>query len=168
MENLKKLYIFIEIIINIKYINILSTFLADMLLFILFPTRPPIIPPKTITINVSILNSGILLLIKVLKKLAICENIIIYIEFAVAIFVSIEKKYDNITKFIGPPPIPRKAEINPKTSPIKIHKKEFLTFIVSIFYVFLTYIKVAIVIITSIKACTAPTLLSLLNNTLNF
>ena len=49
------------------------------------------------------------------------------IEYTVAFFISILKKKTKTATFIGPPPIPRKLEINPREKPIIKMTKRFLT-----------------------------------------
>ena len=50
-----------------------------------------------------------------------------YREFSAAIFVDIEKKKNNTTRLIGPPPIPRKEDIIPRNTPIRTHTIAFST-----------------------------------------
>lgn len=60
-------------------------------------------------------------------RLANWENIMMYSEFAAAFFVSIENAMKSTARLIGPPPIPRNADISPMPAPIDKQPMGFVT-----------------------------------------
>ena len=116
-----------KIIEIINLTNKRSTVLSSICLETARPRIPPATPPITIARNIPKWSSGIYPEIKELSRLAICEKKIIYKEFSAASLLVIEKKKNSATRLTGPPPIPRKEDKFPRTTPTDIqHKGEVI------------------------------------------
>lgn len=117
-----KLYIFspiIKIVIVLKTLNIISL-LKILLNFA--PIKPPKTPPNIIYGSMDRSYPEKPVPKAIVKSLDAWENSIIRTESLAAFLASMEKNIVKKATFIGPPPIPRKAAINPKNIPIIVLK----------------------------------------------
>ena len=106
-----------KIMTIINPINKRSTLWSSIFLLIFLPQNPPRIPPAAINARSAMEKAGIVAVTIEFSKLVIWENNIIYREFCAAVLVGMEKKKNNTTKLIGPPPMPRNEDITPRTRP---------------------------------------------------
>ncbi len=75
-----------------------------------------------------------------------------------AVLVSILKKKYSTTRLMGPPPMPKKLDMTPSTSPMTTHTGAAVTLWVRMRLLFTVYTSVPSVMIPRQAACTAPTL----------
>ena len=113
----------IPVIITLRIKKRILTIFSSIFLSKILPITPPKIPPTAITKSKYHSNSGTEPLAKEYISEAICEIIITHKEFLAAVLVSIEKKKENTTRLIGPPPIHKNEDMIPKIIPMKTKAK---------------------------------------------
>jgi hypothetical protein len=125
--NYIKFFIILNVVkpstINITKLNVFSTVFSDSFLLKCAPRNPPIIAAITITITTVKSKSENPFVKKIVVSFENCENRIVIKEQIVAVLIGIEKRKTITVTFIGPPPIPKKAEHIPKTNPVKREDK---------------------------------------------
>ena len=113
----------IPAMITLRIKKRILTIFSSIFLSKILPIMPPIMPPSAITTKKYHSKEGTDIVAKEQISDATWEIKITHKEFLAAVLVSIEKKKENTTKLIGPPPIPKNEDMIPKIIPMKTKAK---------------------------------------------